>query len=94
MLKNKNGLLSFNNFLSTSTDREISLNVAKQSLTNPNLTAVLFKMDIDPFIASNPFASVDKISYFSDAENEILFSMHTIFRIDEIKQIGDRLWLN
>jgi len=92
LLKSKDGLLSFNNFLSTSTNRQISLNFAKQSFNNLNLTSILFQMEINPSITSSPFASIDKQCYFSDPEKEILFSMHTIFRIGEIKQIEDRLW--
>jgi len=29
---------------------------------------------------------------FANSEDEILFSMHTIFRIDEIKYLADRFW--
>jgi tetratricopeptide (TPR) repeat protein len=92
LLKNKDGLLSFNNFLSADTDRQISLNLAKQSFNNSNLTSILFKIEINPSIKSSPFTSLDKLSYFSDNKKEILFSMHTIFRIGEIKQIEDYLW--
>jgi tetratricopeptide (TPR) repeat protein len=49
-------------------------------------------MDIDGTISSAPFAELEgNDSYFS-SEGEILFSMHTIFRIDEVTEIGDRLW--
>ncbi|CAF1384941.1 unnamed protein product [Rotaria sp. Silwood1] len=58
--------------------------------------AVLFEMNIDPSIASVPFASLDKHSYFQEQEKEILFSMHTVFRIGEIKPLDDgnkpRFW--
>jgi tetratricopeptide (TPR) repeat protein len=91
LLQSKDGLLSFNNFLSTSTDRLTSLNFAKQLLNNSNVTSILFKMEINN--PSIPFASIDKLSYFSDTnKQEILFSMHTIFHIDEIKQIENHLW--
>jgi hypothetical protein len=43
-------------------------------------------MEINPLISSTPFASVSNHSYYSDIEKEILFSMHTVFRIQEIKK--------
>jgi hypothetical protein len=50
-------------------------------------------MNIDPSISSTPFASISDISYYR-TENEILFSMHTVFRMVNIKQTieNDRLW--
>jgi tetratricopeptide (TPR) repeat protein len=93
MQKLKGGVLSFNNILSTSQDRSISLDFARHALAAPNSYGVLFQMTINPAKLSVPFASVREVGYSSD-DNEILFSMHTIFRIGEIKQIdkNDRLW--
>ncbi|CAF0951827.1 unnamed protein product [Adineta steineri] len=89
--ESQGGLLSFNNFLSTSMERETSLGFARRALENAELTAILFKMKVDPSISSTPFTSVDNVSFF-EAEKEILFSMHSVFRIDKKKQIGERLW--
>ena len=93
MMKAKDGLISFNNFLSTSKDRDVSLAYAESNQTNPDLFGILFVMTIDASISSTPFALIDDVSCFK-TEQEILFSMHTIFRICKIKQIGDnnRLW--
>jgi tetratricopeptide (TPR) repeat protein len=90
--RSKGVLLSFNNFLSTSTDRAVANMFAESALENSDLTGILFRMEIDPSISSTPFASTDSIGYYSNEEDEILFSMHTIFRIGEIEQIDDRLW--
>ncbi|CAF1351092.1 unnamed protein product [Rotaria sordida] len=53
-------------------------------------------MNIDPLISSVPFASLDEHSYFQETEKEILFSMHTVFRIGEITPLTDdnkpRFW--
>jgi tetratricopeptide (TPR) repeat protein len=87
---NRGGLLSFNNFLSTSTDREVSFAFADSARDNPNLIGIFFHMEIDPSVAPTPFTSLNNISYYP-AENEILFSMHTIFRIGNIDMIDDRL---
>ncbi|CAF1216608.1 unnamed protein product [Adineta steineri] len=87
MTKTKNGLLSFNNFLSTSKNRNISLDFAQQAATNPDLVGVLFVMSINPTHSTTPFASVSDVSYFH-TEDEVLFSMHTIFRIGDIKPMA------
>ncbi|CAF3369118.1 unnamed protein product, partial [Rotaria sp. Silwood2] len=46
--------------------------------------------------SSTPFAEVSKVGFFKGQEEEILFSTHTIFRINRIEQIPDehtdRLW--
>jgi hypothetical protein len=93
LVKTKGGLMSFNSFLSTSKDRNVSLAFARKIISNPDMVGILFVMSIDPSLASTPFASITGVSYLK-AEDEVLFSMHTIFRIREIKSLGDnnRLW--
>jgi Tfp pilus assembly protein PilF len=83
LVQTKGGLMSFNNFLSTSTKREVSLDFAKDALTKTNMVGILFKLTIDPSVSSAPFASIQDVSYFQ-TEEEILFSMHTVFRVGEI----------
>jgi tetratricopeptide (TPR) repeat protein len=91
-MNRKGSLLSFSNFLSTSTDSQVSLAFASSARDNPDLTGILFKMQVDRTMSSTPFAPLKNISYYSESEMEILFSMHTVFRIDEVEQIEDRLW--
>jgi tetratricopeptide (TPR) repeat protein len=83
----KGGLLSFNNFLSTSKDRTVSLPFAQSALTDPDSVGVLFVMTIDPSKSTTPFASINGVSYFQ-TEDEVLFSMHTVFRIGKIQSMG------
>ncbi|CAF4119451.1 unnamed protein product [Adineta steineri] len=92
--KTKGGLMSFNNFLSTSTDKEVSLDYAECASTKPDTVGILFIMSIDPCIKSTPFASIKEESYFNE-EDEILFSMHTVFRVSVIKPIDkkDKLYV-
>jgi tetratricopeptide (TPR) repeat protein len=90
--KSKGCLLSFNNFLSTSTMTDVSLRYVRRAQINPDLIGILFRMKIDPSISSTPFASLDNISYYSNGEKEILFSMHTVFRVGDMEQLEDRLW--
>jgi tetratricopeptide (TPR) repeat protein len=94
LMKTKGGLLSFNSFLSTSCDPRVARTYAESNQDNPDVIGVLFKITIDPSISSTPFANLHNISYFP-TENEILFSMHSVFRIGQIKK-GDGnnpLWL-
>jgi tetratricopeptide (TPR) repeat protein len=88
----KGGLFSFNNFLSTSIVSEVSLMYADSARYNPDLTGTLFRIEVDPSMSSIPFVPLDNISYYSESEKEILFSMHTVFRIGEMEKIEDRLW--
>ncbi|CAF1322133.1 unnamed protein product [Adineta steineri] len=89
MTKTKGGLLSFNNFLSTSKNRDVSLNFAQQPATNPDLVGILFVMSINPTDSTTPFASVSDVSYFH-TDDEVLFSMHTIFRIGDIEPLDEK----
>lgn len=86
LLNAKGGLMSFNSFLSTSKDREVSLEFSQDALNSIELVGVLFKMVIDPSELATPYALINEDSYFKN-EEEVLFSMHTVFRIGEIKQI-------
>jgi tetratricopeptide (TPR) repeat protein len=93
LMKTKGGLMSFNSFLSTSKNRNVSFAFARKVISNPDMVGILFVMTIDPSLSATPFAPITGISYFK-TEEEVLFSMHTIFRIREIKSLGDsnRLW--
>ncbi|CAF3966410.1 unnamed protein product, partial [Adineta steineri] len=86
--KTKGGLMSFNNFLSTSKDKVVSLEFAEFASMIPDMVAILFVMSIDPCIKSTPFASIKEMSAIK-CEEEILFSMHTVFRVNAIKQMDN-----
>ncbi|CAF4232907.1 unnamed protein product, partial [Adineta steineri] len=87
MMKTKGGLISFNNFLSTSNDRDVSYAFAESNQVNPDLFGILFVMEVDPSQPTSPFASIAGIGKFQE-EEEVLFSMHSVFRIHDIKQMG------
>ncbi|CAF1325624.1 unnamed protein product [Adineta steineri] len=87
--KTKGGLMSFNNFLSTSIDKKVSLEFAECAATEPDAVGILFIMSVDPCLKSTPFASINEMSYFK-GEDEILFSMHTVFRVGEVKQMENK----
>jgi len=87
--QNQGGLLAFNNFLSTSENRETSLEFIHRNPSKNEFVSILFVMRINPSIQSTPFAHVANISEISE-EEEILFSMHSVFRIGKIKQFSNK----
>ena len=89
MLRTKGGLISFNNFLSTSKTDMVAMDFVKRALSKPDNTGVLLVITVDPAQSSTPFASVSEVGYFKDEEDEILFSMHTIFRIKDIRPVDE-----
>ena len=93
LMKTQGGLISFNNFLSTSLDRAVSFAFAESNQYNPDMIGVLFEITINPSISSTSFANIRDVSAYQ-TEEEILFSMHSVFRIGQIKQLdgNNRLW--
>jgi tetratricopeptide (TPR) repeat protein len=47
-------------------------------------------MTVDPSQSTTPFASIDVVSCYEAAEEEVLFSMHTVFRIQNIKPMDEK----
>ncbi|CAF1147703.1 unnamed protein product [Didymodactylos carnosus] len=89
--QNIGGLLSFNHFLSTSTDRKVALAFASKSLNRPGIETVLFEIEVDIEINKSPFVNIEKLSYFK-TEKEILFSIGTVFRIKAVKRLSNDMW--
>ncbi|CAF1168295.1 unnamed protein product [Adineta steineri] len=87
MSKIKGGIISFNNFLSTSKDRELSYAFAENNQANPDLVGILFVMEVDPSRSTTSFASIAGISKFQ--EEEVLFSMNSVFRILNITPMSE-----
>lgn len=80
-------IITFNNFLSTSKNSKKALVFARKRRDNPEYVRVLFVIKIDPEVESSRFADVSRFSEY--AEEEVLFSMHTIFQVGAIEQITD-----
>jgi tetratricopeptide (TPR) repeat protein len=89
LTKNRNGLISFANFLFTSKARDISLAFARSALSNPDMMGILFIMTIDPSRSTTPFATIADVSPDQDREHEVLFSMDTVFRIGSIQPMAE-----
>ncbi|CAF1271452.1 unnamed protein product [Adineta ricciae] len=90
--KSVGGLLSFNAFTSTSVERETALTFCPIPPQDPDTVPVLFVMKINQAVKSTPFALVSSMSYYEDSEGEVLFSMHSVFRIESMEQVDDVLW--
>ncbi|CAF0942755.1 unnamed protein product [Adineta ricciae] len=80
------GFLSFNTFLLASKNSRPSHKFIETIVKDSDLIGIHFILHVDPTQTVTPFAFIGDISYSRD-ENEVLFSLHTIFRIDSIKQI-------
>ncbi|CAF2047614.1 unnamed protein product [Rotaria magnacalcarata] len=97
LLDSKGGLLSFNNFLSTSMEPKVGMRFVERAMKkNQDIVGVIFIMTIDQSkisTSNTPFAMIDEHSAVR-GEKEILFTMHTVFRIVEMKQTAKNnlLW--
>ena len=81
----KGNIISINTFLSTTKSLQIALCFANTVLNNNNLIPVLFCIEINRSSESvRPYANISKYSMFQD-EEEVLFSMGSIFRIQHIE---------
>ena len=90
LTRTQGGLLSFNSFVSTTTDRDMAFFIAESSSLAVEKVGILFVMTIDPTRTSTPFADIVQQSCFED-EAEILFSMHSVFRVDQVEGLdGNR----
>ncbi|CAF1032869.1 unnamed protein product, partial [Adineta steineri] len=66
MMETKDGLISFNNFLSTSKDRDVSYAFAASNQANPDLFGILFVIKVHPSPSTSPFASIAGINNAED----------------------------
>jgi tetratricopeptide (TPR) repeat protein len=92
VLKNQGALLSFNDFVLTTLERTVAIKFA-QSLRQPgDSISIIYKIDIDPETSSLPYIALNNLTYLSNTNGEILFSMNTIFHIDKVEKIHDHLF--
>ncbi|UJR07199.1 hypothetical protein I4U23_011487 [Adineta vaga] len=89
--QNCGGLISFNTFLSTTIERKVALSFATQKMGSQGIRSVLFEMTIDVNKCQSPFADIQQYSEVP-GEKEILFSMGTIFRIQQVDRLPSGIW--
>ena len=92
-IKNIKGqLLSFNNFMMADTDAELSINLARHAQRTNTGVGLLFCLRVESKHTSSAYASLHNFSHSPDKGKYILFSMHSVFRIVDMKQIENLLW--
>ncbi|CAF3406733.1 unnamed protein product [Rotaria socialis] len=92
--ENQGQLISFNNFLSTSTNHNIAISFAKSAPLAEGLTRILFKFHIDTRLQGvKPYADISKLSAVS-TEAEILVMIGSIFRIEDVNcDLSEQIWI-
>ncbi|CAF3651339.1 unnamed protein product [Rotaria socialis] len=85
-------LLSFHNFMLANSNYKTALDDARRARGNANSVALLFRIEVDSSQKSTCFTPLKDTSYLKDQENNFLFSMQSIFRTSEIKQIENQVW--
>ncbi|CAF3338447.1 unnamed protein product [Rotaria socialis] len=88
---NVNGLISMNSFLSTTRNKNRALISAGDGSNRPSLESILFEITINKNVAAKtkPFADITKMSQFGKAEEEILLSIGSIFKIQSVEQLAE-----
>ncbi|CAF1305577.1 unnamed protein product [Rotaria sp. Silwood1] len=89
--RNTGYYISMNTFLSTSSDREVSVMFSGEGARRPQLESVLFEIEIQTDTCSLPFADIQKSSW-NPGEEEILLALGAIFRINSIES-QDNIWI-
>ncbi|CAF0843573.1 unnamed protein product [Adineta steineri] len=87
-------LISMNSFLSTTNNYQAAVFFSGEGTADVDegYASVIFEISIDTRLPlSIPFARIEYQSIFQD-EEEILFSMAAVFRIQNVEKIQDNLW--
>jgi hypothetical protein len=94
MEQSKGELITSNNFLSTSTDRNVSAVFAKNATTRDTSTRVLFEFEIDTRLKdAKPYADISKLSCIP-GEAEILIMLGSVFKIEEVEfSDAQKMWI-
>ena len=94
--QNVGRLLSMNSFFSTGLDRNLARHFAgDNNQTADELISILYQVNIDLDVAAAPFSNVGEHTRFP-GEEEVLFSIGAIFRIESVQEMTDdlgRVWL-
>jgi len=85
-------LLAFDTFLSTTLNKDIALQFARNKSNNDD-ESILFQIEIDTDKLQRPFADISHLNAFK-CQDEILFSIGTVFRIDHVakEKTNDGIW--
>lgn len=93
MLQNNIGnIVSTNSFFSATTNSLVACEFVGDGSCRPQYESVLFQIHIQTTIKTKPYAKVNVLAVIND-ENEIIFSMGTLFTINSVEQLTDLLWV-
>ncbi|CAF1392295.1 unnamed protein product [Didymodactylos carnosus] len=95
LIDNEGELISFNDFLSTTKDKDVAMIYAGTGATRPGPEPVLFELHIDRTIITKPFLKLTPKETKVPAEAEVLFSIGTVWRIKKVVKPpeGNNIWL-
>ena len=93
-LKNSTGqFISISSFFSTSLDRAVAMKFLQDYSFATDGQKVLFEIEADPSSnATAPFSHINSTSYYSN-EQELLFMVGSIFRLNAVEQGNEGVWL-
>jgi tetratricopeptide (TPR) repeat protein len=89
---NINNVMSTNSFFSTSSNSSVACDFAGDGSGRPLYESVLLQIHVRTNIKTKPYAKVGRSSVMND-EDEIVFSLGTMFSIDSVELLTDTLWL-
>ncbi|CAF1367953.1 unnamed protein product [Rotaria magnacalcarata] len=94
MRQNKGKLISTNGFFSTTTAEMIATTFAKQRRNvSSDIVAVIFEIRAQSNLNAVIFADIRHVSAMGPGEEEVLFSIGAVFRIDDVVYDNNRsLW--
>jgi tetratricopeptide (TPR) repeat protein len=86
-----NQYISINTFFSTSQSSAVAVGFFAGGSLRPVAECVLFEISVDISIKTQPFADIHMWSVNQD-EEEILFTMGTIFKIESCEEFNEEFW--
>ncbi|CAF1168229.1 unnamed protein product [Didymodactylos carnosus] len=94
LITSQNQYISFNNFLSTSRDRDTALGFALSADVTENRQSVLFEIEANTHLNNaKPFADISRLSCFQN-EEEVLFMLGSVFQLTNINyNEQQQVWL-
>ncbi|CAF1150908.1 unnamed protein product [Adineta steineri] len=71
---------------------EVYAGAGENRVGHESCKSVLFELSIDEAMDARPFADITSISHFGEGEEEVLFTMGSVWTIDSVKEGDDSLW--
>ena len=88
--ENVGKLISLSPFFSTSAEQAVAQMFAPSNANNPEKAGIFYTIIVDSNNINTVYAAIQRVSYIPN-EEEYLFSLGSLFRIDQI-ELHDNLW--